>query len=218
MKKLILQKIKDFLFSRKCSVCGRIVEDTGKYICKNCFNILRKKAQLKNSGDYYYLFYYEKDIKNIIAQFKFENRKNLSEELALLTKTAISQLIKEKNIDIVIPVPISKKRYRERGFNQVEELLDKLKIKYYSIEKTRDTKHMYELLDEEDRKKNIENAFKSKINIDNKNILIVDDIVTTGRTIKEIINELKKNSKPSNILVFSLAMSKVFDKIKNNKS
>jgi len=215
MKKSISQKIKDFFFSRKCAVCGRIVEAEGRYICEPCLSIFRKKAELRQNGNYYYLFYYESDIKHAIAEMKLENRRHLAVELAELCKEPLFRLIREKNIHLLIPVPVSKKRFRERGFNQVEELLRELGLPWRSIEKLRDTKHMYELLDEEDRRKNIQDAFSSDLSTDGKNILLVDDIVTTGQTTNEIIKELRKNHRPANIYVFSIALSKVFGKIKH---
>ena len=207
-----LQKIKDFIFSRHCSICRKIVNDTGKYICKDCFQLLRKKAQLKNVDNYFFLFYYEKDIKDVIADYKLKNRKNLVVELASLVKRPLLTLVKEKNIHISIPVPISKKRLQERGFNQVELLLDTVGVPYNKIEKVRDTKHMYDLLDEKSREDNIRDAFATNINFNNKNILLIDDIVTTGKTIQEIINEIHKTAAPKNIFVFSIALSKVFKK------
>lgn len=207
-----LQKVKDFIFSRKCSVCGRIVNEIGKYICIDCTQLLKRKAQLKNVENYFFLFYYEKDIKNVIADYKLKNRQRLSIELSSFVKKPLINLIKEEEIDIIIPVPISKERYRERGFNQVELLLETMNIAYNKIEKIRNTKHMYDLLDEKSREDNIKNAFYNHLDLNNKNILLIDDIVTTGRTIKEIMNEIYKNTNPKNIFVFSIALSKVFKK------
>ncbi|MGF6905576.1 competence protein ComFC [Fusobacterium sp. PH5-44] len=213
MNSMNLQKVKDFIFSRKCSICGRIVNETGRYLCVDCCSILKKKGQIKNVENYFFLFYYEKDIKNVIADYKLKNRRNLSIELGFFVKKPLINLIKEKEIDIIIPVPISKERYRERGFNQVELLLETMNIPYEKIEKIRNTKHMYDLLDEKSREENIKNAFYNYLDLNDKNILLVDDIVTTGKTIQEIINELYKNTNPKNIFIFSIALSKVFKKI-----
>ncbi|WP_429188493.1 ComF family protein [Fusobacterium sp. PH5-44] len=174
---------------------------------------MKKKGQIKNVENYFFLFYYEKDIKNVIADYKLKNRRNLSIELGFFVKKPLINLIKEKEIDIIIPVPISKERYRERGFNQVELLLETMNIPYEKIEKIRNTKHMYDLLDEKSREENIKNAFYNYLDLNDKNILLVDDIVTTGKTIQEIINELYKNTNPKNIFIFSIALSKVFKKI-----
>lgn len=140
-----------------------------------------------------------------------KNRRNLGYEIALLIKDPIKSLIKEKRIDIVLPVPISKERERERGFNQIEDLLDRCGIEYKRIIREKNTKHMYELLDSKDRKKNIYNAFKNRnLDINGKNVLIVDDIVTTGSTIKELVKEITKIASPESIYIFSLAVSKIF--------
>ncbi|WP_369711475.1 ComF family protein [Leptotrichia sp. HSP-334] len=124
---------------------------------------------------------------------------------------------KEK-IDIVVSVPVSKKRKSQRGFNQVDEILNYLETKYCKIKRTKNTKKMALILDEEKRKKNIKGAFEISEGIDfnNKNILIVDDIVTTGATLKEIKNEILQSSKIKNlnIIVFCLAAAKEIKKSK----
>ncbi len=69
--------------------------------------------------------------------------------------------MKEKRINIVIPVPISKSRMKERGFNQVEEILKELRIDYETIDRIRDTEHMYSILEEKKREDNIKKAFRN---------------------------------------------------------
>lgn len=209
MKSLNLS-IRNLFFSTKCSVCGKIIEDD-RYICYDCLKLLRRKGELKNRGNYYYLYYYEEDIRKVIADYKLKNRKDLVVEISSLVRKGLKSILEEKKIDIVIPVPISKKRREERGFNQVEEILKKLKINYFNIERIKDTEHMYLLDNKKSRENNIKNAFgKIKLEIDEKNILLVDDIVTTGSTIKEIKRELKKCGNPKEIYVFSIAISKSF--------
>ena len=211
MKSLNLS-IRNLFFSTKCSVCGKIIEDD-RYICYDCLKLLRRKGELKNRGNYYYLYYYEEDIRKVIADYKLKNRKDLVVEISSLVRKGLKSILEEKKIDIVIPVPISKKRREERGFNQVEEILKKLKINYFNIERIKDTEHMYLLDNKKSRENNIKNAFgKIKLEIDEKNILLVDDIVTTGSTIKEIKRELKKCGNPKEIYVFSIAMVKSFGK------
>ncbi len=76
-----------------------------------------------------------------------------------MVKKQLKYLLDDKKIYIVFPVPISKKRREARRFNQVEEILERLKIKYQQIERVKDTEHMYLLSSRESRESNIENAF-----------------------------------------------------------
>lgn len=209
-KRNFVQNIKKLVFSQRCPICKKISQENN-YICNECYFLLKRKGKIKNIKNYYYLYYYNEEIKSLIADFKLKNRRNLGYEIALLIKDPIKSLIKEKRIDIVLPVPISKERERERGFNQIEDLLDRCGIEYKRIIREKNTKHMYELLDSKDRKKNIYNAFKNRnLDINGKNVLIVDDIVTTGSTIKELVKEITKIASPESIYIFSLAVSKIF--------
>lgn len=209
--KNFVQNIKNLIFSQKCSLCHKI-HGSNTYICSECYEKLRKKwSIIKNIENFYFLCYYDPDVKTLIADFKLKNRKNLGREISFLMRKQLKELIKEKKIDVVLPVPISEERIRERGFNQVEELLDFCDIKYEKIKRAKNTKYMYGLNSEFERRKNIKSAFKNEnVNILDKNILIVDDIVTTGSTIKEMIKEITKYEKPKDIYVFSIAISKSF--------
>lgn len=102
---------------------------------------------------------------------------------------------------------------RERGFNQIEEILEELDIDYKTMDRIKDTEHMYSILEEKKREENIKKVFKhNEVDADGKNILIIDDIVTTGSTIREVVKEIRKRSSPKEIYVFSIAMSRFFKK------
>ncbi|WP_455041429.1 ComF family protein [Leptotrichia buccalis] len=112
--------------------------------------------------------------------------------IAELIKDEFYYVLKREKIDIVVSVPVSRKRKNERGYNQVDEILNCLKVNYVQIERVKNTKKMAEILDEEERNKNIKGAFRISGNVDfrGKNILILDDIVTTGATLREIKNSI----------------------------
>ena len=74
----------------------------------------------------------------------------------------------------------------------------------------KDTKHMYELKSSSERDKNVKDAFKIEFDLTDKNILIVDDILTTGATVKEIAREIRKLYKVKGIYVFSIAVANRF--------
>lgn len=209
LKEVIRKSLRFLLFDDTCSYCHKKLDREG-YICSKCLEKLKREAFLKNKDNFYYIFIYEKEIRQIISDYKLRNRKDLARDIAFLIKKPIFQLIEREKIDIIIPVPISEEREIERGFNQIEIFLEYLDIKYKKIERIKNTKHMYTLKDNKKREKNVQSAFKNSLNLENKNVLIVDDIVTSGATINSISEELRKDNENVNIKVFSIAVAKHF--------
>ncbi|MBQ3437253.1 MAG: ComF family protein [Fusobacterium sp.] len=209
MREVFKSILREVLFDNKCSCCFKSLDREG-FLCSECLKKLLAESYLKNSGNFYYIFYYDEQIRQLIADYKLRNRKNLGKDLAFLIKKSLENLIKNEKIDIIIPVPISKERYKERGFNQVEYILDILKIEYERLERIKNTKHMYGLENYDLRRKNVEGAFFNNLDLSNKKILIVDDIVTSGATVYSIIKEIEKNNINTDIKVFSIAISKSF--------
>lgn len=208
-KEVIKKSLRFLIFDNTCSYCHNELDREG-YVCLKCLKNLKKEAFLKNKDEFYYVFVYEKAIRQIISDYKLRNRKALVRDIAFIIEKPIYQLIKKEKVDIIIPVPISEERKTERGFNQIEYLLEILNIKYKKIVRTKNTKHMYTLKNHKKREKNVEKAFKNSLNLEGKNILIVDDIITSGATIHSISKELKIENKNINIKVFSIAVAKHF--------
>ena len=209
LKEVIRKSLRFLLFDDTCSYCHKKLDREG-YICSKCLEKLKREAFLKNKDNFYYIFIYEKEIRQIISDYKLRNRKDIAKDIAFLIKKPIFQLIEREKIDIIIPVPISEEREIERGFNQIEIFLEYLDIKYKKIERIKNTKHMYTLKDNKKREKNVQSAFKNRLNLENKNVLIVDDIVTSGATIYSMSDELRKDNENINIKVFSIAMARHF--------
>ena len=116
-----------------------------------------------------------------------------------------------KNYDTIIPVPISKKRNRQRGYNQ-SFLIAKEISKYTNLKLINNclfkTKNVIEQskLTKEEREQNIKNVYslKNGDKIESKKILLIDDIYTTGSTVNECCRILKK-ANPKKIGVMVLA-------------
>ena len=100
--------------------------------------------------------------------------------------------------DIIVPVPISKKRMKDRGYNQsfliASDIAKKSKIKLEkNVIKKEQNNTPQSLLDKSGREKNVVNVYKivNKQKIINKKILLIDDIFTTGATVNECSKMLK---------------------------
>ncbi len=207
MLRLLLRR---FFFDNSCSLCGENLENQSYFCCK-CFIKLKKMSELKQSGTLYYLYYYT-DVKKIIFDFKFKNRKGISKNLSFFVKEAIENIVIKESVDIIISIPINKNRFLERGYNQVDELLKMSGVNFLKIKRVKDTKYMYKIKSGAEREKNVKNAFEIIGDYSGKTVLIVDDIVTTGATLKEIEKELKEKHKAERIVFFALAVVREYFK------
>ena len=133
----------------------------------------------------------------------------ISEELSELSA------LQNFTCPILIPIPLSKKRYRERGYNQAElicreiiHLTPALTLEKNILIKTKETEHQARIKDRNARLKNIISSFAVKnenINkIKNRNIILIDDITTTGATLLEAKKVLKKAG-AGKVIAFTVA-------------
>lgn len=166
-------------------------------LCLNC-----QKSKFPISRLIIATSYKDKLVASLIKQFKFYPFSlELAQPLARLLIETINQsnflpYLQKENF-ILVPIPLFPKDKRKRGFNQAEELAKiisknlNLPLKTDLIKKIKKTNPQVKLKAEE-RKKNLKNVFLAKKNISG-NFLLVDDIVTTGTTLKEAANALKKS-------------------------
>lgn len=157
-----------------------------------------------------YIFKYEGMIRKIMLEYKFHEKPYLYE-------TFVKFILKDQNIveklqsyDTIIPVPISKKRMKERGYNQSLLIAKALgKNLHINVETNclLKTKHVtaQSKLNKEERKQNIQNVYelKNKQILNNRKILLVDDIYTTGNTVNECSKVLKQ-ANPERIDILAL--------------
>ena len=201
-------KIKEFIldlfFPKFCLGCKK----EGSFLCEDCFSVLEistshQKFKRKNFEDLYFPLNYENFlVKKLIQNFKYPPLiKELKKDLAFLIFSHFLLLDKKPNFSdfVLVPIPLSKRKLKWRGFNQAEEIAKELakllKIPLISdcLIKTKETKDQVEL-SEKERKENVKNAFsvKNKEKILGKNVLLVDDVFTTGSTMEEAAKVLKK--------------------------
>lgn len=161
--------------------------------------------------EHFYIFSYQESIRKLILNYKFNGK-------SYLYKTIVNFLLKNekffpilKSYDTIIPVPISQKRRKERGYNQSEliarEMARKMEMEYVNrcLFKTKNIVEQSKL-NKEERQKNIQGVYqlyKPEI-IRNKKVLLIDDIYTTGSTVNEC-SKMLREAKPEKIGVFTIA-------------
>lgn len=207
-----LEIIKTFIFSNRCCICNKILNNNTPYICLNCKKNILKKVHLRKFNKIYFILDYDLEIKKLIKNFKFYNKKYIGFFLGELIKDSLYKIILENKINLIISVPVSKEKKLKRGFNQIDFILELLDIPYRKIIRNKDTYPMSMLKNIYARHLNIKSSFFVPFSTSNKNILIIDDILTTGSTVKEITKEIYKKGTPNSIFIFSIAAASSFYK------
>lgn len=177
-------------------------------------NALNSKAgvHIVNDKNYvtYFFNYNDKAIKSLIWSLKYRNKKNIVKLFANIMYPYILDDVSDKVLfsnfenPLIIPIPISKKRKNKRGFNQSEELaMEIIKIdKGKTFEllnnvlfKNKHTEKQARTENSKIRTKNIKNSFSIKNSelIEGGNIILIDDVITTGSTIEEARKVLLEN-------------------------
>jgi len=192
----IINTLFNLLFPPRCVACRAFSEQA---ICQNCqkdIEYLREHIAVGNLS-VYCLAVYSGIIKKAICRLKFARRRNL---LPLLQELILKNIpASYQGDELIIPVPLSAKRKRERGFNQAELLIEHLatmtgiEMLPNAVERIKITRPLFEL-HELERQAEIQGAFRIKQPelINGRQVIIFDDIVTTGSTINELASELRK--------------------------
>ena len=214
-----VSKILNLIYPQSCGICGKLATNS---LCKKCEIELKKQSenqiiinnkemQDKYFNELMYIFKYEGQIRKLILDYKFN-------EKSYIYLTFVNFLLKNKKIfeniksyDTIIPVPISKKRLNERGYNQslliAREIAKETKLELVNncLIKTKNIIEQSKL-NKEDRIQNIQGVYKlkNKQSLENKKILLIDDIYTTGSTVNECSKILKQGN-PSKIGILVLA-------------
>ncbi|TCK93373.1 ComF family protein [Natranaerovirga hydrolytica] len=216
-----LDRLIDIIYPPRCPICGCIISwNKDKRICMECLEqspiiegprckkcskpILQKESNYcfdcSNTTHYYdkgwALWLYEEPVKKGIQQFKYNHKKEYATLYAIELVKQFKEELQSHNINTIVPVPLHKKRQKQRGYNQAEVL-----AKAISKEINRPVEALLRRsintlpqnkLSDQGRIHNIKNAFEinNRVQINN-NVLLVDDVYTTGSTINECAKIIK---------------------------
>ncbi len=214
-----LKKLLDLIYENSCVVCKK---GSGKQlVCINCESsfIRRELNYLKEleSVTVYSWGMYEGKLRDAIIELKLGKKK-----LAKYFADILSNFWKELKTDfseyVVIPVPSHKKRIRERGYCQTSLIALDFAIdigatfSHNFVKRVKETEHMNKLQSLDDRRKNIKDAFfVSEQTLQNRNTLIIDDILTSGSTMNELARSIKKQYPDTKIIGLTIASGDTYN-------
>lgn len=195
LKRCLYEVFKNLLPS-SCVTCGL---DANDFLCVTCVESLRSSLRLAMSSSiasYAYFSAYSDDIRDILSSIKFEGNEFLAERVGeILVSLPCLDHRFFQSIDYWMAVPLHPKKFKKRGFNQVNKIFNLLfeqkSIPHLDIVyRSKDTHPLFGM-SRDQRLSEIEKSFclNQNYNLDEfnqKTILICDDIYTTGTTINEI--------------------------------
>ena len=217
----VLENILEICFPDHCVGC----RTKGTLLCELCIQKTRHPERdlprnIKAACDYrdpqikralHFLKYYKKKrLGTILGAIVYER---LLEDIADIRMYTLGSPI------LLIPVPLSKQRKRVRGYNQALEIargIDRyatehtqeslFEINTIAVEKIKDTKQQAKIKNRKERLQNLKNCFhvKNPTQIHNRTIIVIDDITTTGSTLKELITVLT-NAGAKKVVGFAVA-------------
>lgn len=182
-------------------------------IGKTKYEQVKKLAHFYSIENVHFSMYYNDYFRDMIYELKYKRKKYVATAIYSIIRSQVEFVVKSQKIEYIICVPTSKERIRDRGFDQVELIFEKFNYPFLKIKKIKNTKKMSKLSQSYQKNLNILQSFDVKnLNLSNKTVLIVDDIITTGATVNEIKKCLEKEYKGIKVLFYSIAISRKFIK------
>ena len=225
--KIFWKNVLEIVLAPVCVICETQRVSPNQYICSSCLSGLKpfslpmlsvfqeelKKNEIQEPT--FIGFQFNHTMKKAIHLLKYKGY----DPIGFVLGTLLGNLLQEQKMsrfDVILPVPLHKKRKRERGYNQSEiiargisTVLD-IPVQESILQRIRYTSSQA-LLHREDRLKNMNGAFRlspsAQSSIHGKHVLLVDDLITTGTTIREI-NKILVDKGVASILNCAVASSK----------
>ncbi len=209
------QGIVSLFYPRLCVLCNGNLLSAEEHFCTTCqMDMPITNFHLQQGNELEKMFwgrvkierafsfmYFKKGgmVQKMLYQLKYKGNIELAQYLGMLYGTSLHQIIAEQNIHAVIAIPLHKSKQKKRGYNQSKLFADGL---CYTLQIENFSKHVSRVVATEtqtkkgrfDRWQNVESIFNvSNIAaLENRHVLLVDDVITTGATIEACAIELLK--------------------------
>ena len=210
-----ITRILDFISPRQCVVCGQRLAPTERSLCSVCLlHLPRTTYQFTpDNNPMVQLFWHLTPIRHaaallfyeprsetarIVYDLKYHDRPDIGEDMGRLMANEMQIAHFFDDVDLLLPVPLSRKRMRQRGYNQSEQLaigisdITRLPIVTKAVRR----KHFYRSqtqLSRHERQENVTDMFElcDDRQLQNQHVLLIDDICTTGATLTACADALK---------------------------
>ena len=169
------------------------IEESLHYLCGEC----RSSPPLFDRA--LSVCQYDETVRDIISAYKYHNKPYIGKDLVSIILKFLDEKIIELSPELIIHVPLHVKRLKERGYDQAYILSEgigrhiNIRVSYKNLIRTRYTTPQVDLNGIE-RMKNVKGAFliTDPSELKDKSILLIDDVFTTGATIKECVKVIKR--------------------------
>lgn len=225
-----MSSVMDFLLPRYCKVCGRRLSLSESHLCISCFiglptveydprklnrtetllinerNIIRASSMLQYDK--------ESEYRKILFHLKYWGHPDVGSWMASIAADRLSKTVFFEGVDYIVPLPLTRKRLRKRGFNQCMYIAEGIRevtgLPVIENAVIRHEERVHQAgLGLFQRWSNAQGLFQV-INpevLKGKHILLVDDVVTTGSTLCSLIEVLNDSVPDIRVSVFTLAIT-----------
>lgn len=183
--RLVTNTLLSLLLSPPCAICGEVLaHPLDGAVCEVCWASLDQRPtsfSLPSLTLARALGHYEGTLRDIIHALKYDGRRSVAPRLSALMAHHSKDVL--LGADLAVPVPLHRRRRRQRGFNQADDLARALGLPVeHALKRVRATQPQVELPAEQ-RRSNVAQAFRLRRPVRGLVVVLVDDVATTGATL-----------------------------------